>query len=537
MSRDITVADTIQVFFTTRAFATGIPTVLAGTPVVSAYEDADLVQITAGVTLTVDHDSVVGLNRIAIVATGANGFETGKDYHLVITTGTVDGVSVVGEVVGDFQIGRSASAIDLANATDGLGALKTETAAILVDTGTTLDGRIPTALVAGRMDSSVGANAADVITAASMAADASAEIADAVWDEDATAHQTLGTFGQAIGDPVSDAKTLFGAIITDAVGASVTADVATIQTDTDDIQTRLPTVLVGGRMDSDVAALQANVITAASIAASAMNGKGDWETPILTGTADAGGSTTSMVDAALVEINDEFNGAMIRFTSGGLDRQARLITDFDAATDTITFAPAVTETLAAGFTYEIWQHAGVDIQSWLGVVTGLSAPNALVGGAMDSDVSALQANVITAAAINAAALTAAKFAAGAIDANALATDAVNEIVDQVWDELQSDHVAGGSMGEIATEIASILVDTNALNDLTIAELAQGVPTATPTLQNAVMLLYMAMRNKLDVTTSAADFLEVHNDADVVIAKKSLTDASGDYSEAKMVTGP
>ena len=141
---DYTLADTIYLMFTTRAFASGIPTVLAGTPVVSAYENENLTQITAGVTLGVDHDEVVGLNLLTIVATGANGFENGKDYNLVITTGTVGEVSVVGEVVGTFSLGRSAAAVDLANGTDGLGAIKTDTAAILVDTGTTLDGLITT---------------------------------------------------------------------------------------------------------------------------------------------------------------------------------------------------------------------------------------------------------------------------------------------------------------------------------------------------------------------------------------------------------
>ncbi|MBL4891474.1 MAG: hypothetical protein JKX91_06565 [Rhizobiaceae bacterium] len=121
-------------FFTTRAFATGIPTVLAGSPVVSAYEDSSVTQITAGITLGVSHDSVVGLNLLTVVATGGNGYETGKDYSFVITTGTVGGVSVVGEVVGEFSLSLSAAAIDLANGTDGLGAIKADTAAILIDT-------------------------------------------------------------------------------------------------------------------------------------------------------------------------------------------------------------------------------------------------------------------------------------------------------------------------------------------------------------------------------------------------------------------
>ena len=86
MTRDITLADTIYILFTTRAFATGIPTALAGTPVVSAYENDSLTQITAGITLGVDHDSVAGLNLLTIVATGANGYEAGKDYSMIITS-------------------------------------------------------------------------------------------------------------------------------------------------------------------------------------------------------------------------------------------------------------------------------------------------------------------------------------------------------------------------------------------------------------------------------------------------------------------
>lgn len=133
MSSDITLGETIYRLFTTRAFATGIPGTLGGTPAVVAYENESTSQITGGITLGVDHDSKVGLNLLTIVATGGNGFESGKDYAMVIGAGTVDGVSVVGEVVSEFTIGRSAAAVDLANGTDGLGAIKTDTAAILVD--------------------------------------------------------------------------------------------------------------------------------------------------------------------------------------------------------------------------------------------------------------------------------------------------------------------------------------------------------------------------------------------------------------------
>lgn len=106
---DRTLEDTFYIAFTTRSFSTGAPATLSGTPVVSAYEDAGLTQITAGITLGVDHDAVTGLNMLTIVAAAASGYEAGKDYNLVITTGTVGGVSVVGEVVGTFSLGLDAS--------------------------------------------------------------------------------------------------------------------------------------------------------------------------------------------------------------------------------------------------------------------------------------------------------------------------------------------------------------------------------------------------------------------------------------------
>lgn len=101
---DIALGDTIDIKFTTRAFATGAPTTLAGVPVISAYPGNSVTQLTAGITLTVDFDAVTGLHNIRVVATGANGYATATNYALVITTGTVGGVSVVGETVASFSI-------------------------------------------------------------------------------------------------------------------------------------------------------------------------------------------------------------------------------------------------------------------------------------------------------------------------------------------------------------------------------------------------------------------------------------------------
>ena len=97
-------------------------------------------------------------------------------------------------------------------------------------------------------------------------------------------------------------------------------------------------------------------------------------------------------------------------------------------------------------------------------------------GAVSSGVTLVD-NAITAGKIATDAIDAGAIKADAIGQSELATTAVNEIVDQVWDEVQADHVAAGSFGEVATEIASILVDTGtdgvvlASNSITAAAIA------------------------------------------------------------------
>lgn len=104
---DFKVGDTLYQHFTTLQFSDGVPTTLIGTPVAEAYEDASDTGITAGVSLTIDH-AETGHHLLTVVATGGNGFEAGKMYGVSLTAGTVGGVSVVGEVIFNFSLGKSA---------------------------------------------------------------------------------------------------------------------------------------------------------------------------------------------------------------------------------------------------------------------------------------------------------------------------------------------------------------------------------------------------------------------------------------------
>lgn len=96
---------------------TPVPATLAGSPVVSCYEDNSTTQTTAGITLTVDFDSVTGMHHIAVDTSNA-AYSRLKDYQIVLTAGTVGGNSVAGYVLATFSIdnrmgskGRSVSAL------------------------------------------------------------------------------------------------------------------------------------------------------------------------------------------------------------------------------------------------------------------------------------------------------------------------------------------------------------------------------------------------------------------------------------------
>lgn len=73
-----------------------------------------------------------------------------------------------------------------------------------------------------------------------------------------------------------------------------------------------------------------------------------------------------------------------------------------------------------------------------------------------------------------------------------------------------------------------------LNPLPIAELPQGQPPARPTLKQAVMFLYMSLRNKLERTQAAVC---IHDDAGTVIAKAPISGDTTKFTRGKMEAGP
>lgn len=99
---DFRLGETFDIKFTT-IDSTGLASTLSG-GTVAAYPANSTTEITAGLTLTADFDARTGLNNVRIVATSANGFAVDTNYVLVLTAGTVAGISVSGYVVAHFSV-------------------------------------------------------------------------------------------------------------------------------------------------------------------------------------------------------------------------------------------------------------------------------------------------------------------------------------------------------------------------------------------------------------------------------------------------
>ena len=116
-----------------------------------------------------------------------------------------------------------------------------------------------------------------------------------------------------------------------------------IETDTQDIQSRIPAALSGGNIKADVLAISGSTDAADHLEASA-------ET-IVVGAAVTGTLSTTQMTTDLTEAtNDHYNGRIIIWTSGVLKDQATDVTDYDGATKKLIYT-ATTEAPSDGDTF------------------------------------------------------------------------------------------------------------------------------------------------------------------------------------------
>lgn len=272
--------------------------------------------------LTLDAGALSGTNRyVGQTIWIGSGLGIGQARPIRSQSGlavTIDNLSIQ-PAAGDTYIvdwgSQSVLPVDIANisnldATVSSRGAATDLATALTNL-TSILARLPAALVSGRMDASVGAMAANTMTAAAAAPDLTTElqsglataaglsaatanldvavstrasgvavaalpdaagVSAAVWDEAQAGHTGAGTFGAFLDAAVSGVSTggvsaadiadavldeaLSGHVVAGSLGESVAATLA-----------RLPAALIGGRIDATLGAVQADAITAAGLAA------------------------------------------------------------------------------------------------------------------------------------------------------------------------------------------------------------------------------------------------------------------------------
>lgn len=267
-------------------------------------------------------------------------------------------------------------------------------------------------------------------------------------------------------------------------GTSQTA--GDIMADTNDIQSRLPAALVGGRIDASVGAMAAGVVTAAAVATGAIDADalatdavaeiadgvldealsghttagtlGESLQLIRNGTAQAGAAGTITLDAGASASDNFYNNTIIQIVGGTGIAQSRIISGYVGATKVATVNGNWVTTPDATSAFVIRA---------FGSVPGASAPTAgevadavwdearaghVAGGSFGEGVASVQGDVTGSAASVTAGVT--------VTTNndktgyALSAAGVNAVADQNWDEARADHTSAGSFGQAGQAVRS-----------------------------------------------------------------------------------
>lgn len=190
---------TLRFPFNTNAIA-GESITVGTNGTMKVYKDGNTsTETTTGATFSEDVDGITGVH-LAVIDTSADGafYSEGSDFLVMFQGATIDG-KAINAWVGSFSLANRAglmpttanrkldvsaggeAGVDWANVgspttTNNLSGTTIKTATDVEADTADIQTRIPAALVSGRIDSSTGAMAANVLTASALASDAVTEI-------------------------------------------------------------------------------------------------------------------------------------------------------------------------------------------------------------------------------------------------------------------------------------------------------------------------------------------------------------------------
>ncbi len=536
--------------FTTRAFATGIPTQLAGSPVLSVYADegTGTIKTTAETyfDLDVDFNSKTGLNNVRIDLNGDAFFATGADYAVVITTGTVDSVSVVGETICTFSIeNRSMGQPAGATLAADIVAIKTEVDKI--GTIPALDGAAQTigAAVGKLADNNAGADFVASTDSLQKIRDdrtlAAADytiVADLGTVQGADNNTILSSLNIANGAVESDLTYIHGSALTETAGqlAARFKDFFDQGSSTFNISTALSSFKATGFSTSGAMTTAQNDLDKITGASGVVIQDGTIKNASFNSDVGSTAHGTNIIALACRKILEELN----------LDHLLKVDT-----------------TVAADGDLEAYCVAGTVMAHLLSTsadATLYKASTDSMQGIRDSGggdaTEAKQDSIIAAVITNAAGTD--------IAADIIAVKAETATIVTDTNELQSDNIPGtlstieGKVDTVDTNVDSILVDTgttldgkiDALNDVstsdinaqvldvlvtdTFAEPGTGAPPATASIEEKISWIYTYWRNKIIQTSTLLSLKADDGSAD--ICKSTISDNGTTFTKGEMETG-
>jgi len=274
---------------------------------------------------------------------------------------------------------------------------------------------------------------------------------------------TRGLAGTALPDAAADAAG--GLPISDAGGLNLDAQIGTdidailvdtgttlqgeldgIQADTEDIQSRIPAALVGGRIAADVGSISGDATAAdnleaacdgtsyniggGAVVAASVTGAVGSVTGAVGSVTGAVGSVTGAVGSVTGNVGGNVIGSVGSVAAGGITA-ASIATgaiDADAIADNAIDAGAI----------------AADAITAAKLATGAITADAFAADAIVA--ATLATGAISSDAFAAGVITVFVIAVDAIGASELAADAVAEIADAVWDEAIAGHAGAGSTG-------------------------------------------------------------------------------------------
>lgn len=244
MPNPVVLSGTVYLHFGTSSATTGAATNADSTPTVAIAKDG----VAMGYAPTVTNVAT-GLYIVSVVCSAGNGFAAGSRYSAYVT-------ATVGAITGRDGIGEwEVLAVDLNTGVASVSGLTASNLDVAVSTRMATYTQ-PAGFLAATFPSGTIANTTN-LTAGTITT---------------VSGNVNGSVGSVVGLTASN---LDVAVSTRLATASYTAPdnatIATINTNTDTIESRLPAALVGGRIDASVGAMAADVLTASALATDAVN--------------------------------------------------------------------------------------------------------------------------------------------------------------------------------------------------------------------------------------------------------------------------